>query len=68
MIATPSITTADNQEASFEAAKEVPFITGQYTNNNSSTSNGTVNPFTTVQRQKVGTILRSRRSSTAAMR
>jgi general secretion pathway protein D len=58
VIATPSITTADNQEASFEAAKEVPFITGQYTNNNTSNNNGTVNPFTTVQRQKVGTILK----------
>lgn len=55
VIATPQITTADNQEASFESGQEVPFITGQYAN---STGNNTVNPFTTVQRQQVGTKLK----------
>jgi general secretion pathway protein D len=58
VIATPSITATDNQTAEFKSAQEVPFITGQYTNNNTSTSNGSVNPFTTVQRQEVGTILK----------
>jgi general secretion pathway protein D len=57
VIATPSITTADNQEAKFESAQEVPFITGQYTNTGN-TNNGQINPFSTVQRQKVGTILK----------
>jgi len=47
----------DNQEAELKVAQEVPFITGQYTNS-TSTSSGTVNPFTTVQRQEVGTILK----------
>jgi general secretion pathway protein D len=56
VVATPSITTMDNQEAKIEIASEVPFITGQFTNTGS-TNNGQVNPFTTVQRQKVGTIL-----------
>jgi general secretion pathway protein D len=57
VIATPSTTTMDNQEAELKVAQEVPFITGQYTNNTTTTS-GTVNPFTTVQRQEVGTILK----------
>ncbi len=57
VIATPSATTMDNQETQLKVAQEVPFITGQYTNS-TSTSSGTVNPFTTVQRQEVGTILK----------
>jgi len=37
----------------------VPFITGQYTNSTSTNNGGgIVNPFTTVQRQEVGTILK----------
>jgi general secretion pathway protein D len=57
VIATPSITASDNQTAEFKSAQEVPFITGQYTNTQNN-SNGQVNPFTTVQRQEVGTILK----------
>ena len=57
VIATPSATTSDNQEAELKVAQEVPFITGQYTNTGS-TNNGQVNPFTTVERQEVGTILK----------
>ena len=36
--------------------KNVPFVTGQYTNNNS--GNGAVNPFQTIERQDVGLTLR----------
>jgi general secretion pathway protein D len=57
IIATPSIVTMDNQEATIKIAQEVPFITGQYTNTGTTTT-GTVNPFQTVQRQEVGTILK----------
>ena len=57
VIATPSATTMDNQETELKVAQEVPFITGQYTNS-TSTGSGVVNPFTTVQRQEVGTILK----------
>jgi general secretion pathway protein D len=57
VIATPSITATDNETAEFKSAQEVPFITGQYTNTQNN-SNGQVNPFTTVQRQEVGTILK----------
>lgn len=56
LIATPSAITMDNQEAQLKVAQEVPFITGQYTNTGS--GQGDINPFTTVQRQEVGTILK----------
>jgi general secretion pathway protein D len=58
VIATPSAVTMDNQEAELKVAQEVPFVTGSYTNTGNSTANGQVNPFTTVQRQEVGTILK----------
>jgi general secretion pathway protein D len=57
VIATPSAVTMENQEAELKVAQEVPFITGSYTNT-SGNNNGNVNPFTTVQRQEVGTILK----------
>jgi general secretion pathway protein D len=58
IIATPSTITMDNQEAEIKVAQEVPFITGSYTNTGNNTGDGNVNPFTTVQRQEVGTILK----------
>jgi general secretion pathway protein D len=58
VIATPSAVTMDNQEAELKVAQEVPFITGQFTNTGGGDNNGSVNPFTTVQRQEVGTILK----------
>lgn len=57
VIAEPKLTALDNQEATFEDAKEVPFLSGQYTNTGGN-NNGNVNPFTTVNRQKVGTIMK----------
>ncbi|HUL18868.1 MAG TPA: type II secretion system secretin GspD [Steroidobacteraceae bacterium] len=57
VVATPSAVTMDNQEAELKVAQEVPFVTGQYTNTNASTG-GTVNPFQTIQREEVGTILK----------
>ncbi|MCP5328730.1 MAG: type II secretion system secretin GspD [Steroidobacteraceae bacterium] len=56
IIATPSIVTMDNQEAQIKVAQEVPFITGQYTSTGA--SNGATNPFQTITRQEVGTILK----------
>lgn len=59
IIATPSIVTMDNQEAQIKVAQEVPFITGQYANTGAGgTNNGAVNPFQTIQREEVGTILK----------
>lgn len=58
VIATPSATMLDNQETELKVAQEVPFLTGQYTNGTTSGTNNTVNPFSTIQRQEVGTILK----------
>jgi len=56
IVSMPSVITLDNEEAQIKVAQEVPFITGQYTNTGNAT--GAVNPFTTVQRQEVGNILK----------
>ncbi len=48
ILATPSITTLDNEEAYFLVGQEVPVITGSATGTNNS------NPFQTVDRQEVG--------------
>jgi general secretion pathway protein D len=59
VIATPTAVTMDNQEAELKVAQEVPFVTGSYANSGSSSSGGNgVNPFTTIQREEVGTILK----------
>jgi general secretion pathway protein D len=59
ILSTPSITTLDNQEAQIKIAQEVPFVTGQYTQGTATNaSTGVVNPFQTIQRQEVGTILK----------
>jgi general secretion pathway protein D len=59
VISTPSIITLDNQEAKIEVTQEVPFITGQYasTGTSGTTGNSSVNPFTTISRESVGTKL-----------
>ena len=59
VIATPSAVTMDNQEAELKVAQEVPFITGSYASTGANGGgNNDINPFTTVQRQEVGTILK----------
>jgi general secretion pathway protein D len=57
VISTPSTMTLDNQEAEIKVAQEVPFITGSFTNTGAGNA-GSVNPFQTVQREEVGTILK----------
>jgi len=57
VVATPSAVTMDNQEAELKVAQEVPFVTGQFTNTTAVTG-GTVNPFQTIQREEVATILK----------
>ncbi|HTU68447.1 MAG TPA: type II secretion system secretin GspD [Steroidobacteraceae bacterium] len=58
VIATPHAVTMDNQEAELKVAQEVPFVTGSYSNTGNQNNNGSVNPFTTIQREEVGTILK----------
>ncbi|QSX30240.1 type II secretion system secretin GspD [Shewanella cyperi] len=53
VLATPSITTLDNQEASFIVGDEVPVLTGAQ-----NSSNGNANPFQTVERKEVGVKLK----------
>ncbi len=48
ILATPHLTTMDNEEAYFIVGQEVPIITGTSTGSNNS------NPFQTVERQEVG--------------
>jgi len=63
ILSTPSILTLDNQEAEIKVAQEVPFLTGQYTTNatsttSSTTSSGITNPFQTIERKDVGLTLK----------
>jgi len=56
ILATPSIVTLDNEEASIVVGQNVPFLTGSY----ASTGGGTTptNPFQTIERQDVGITLK----------
>jgi general secretion pathway protein D len=56
ILSTPSVVTLDNEEATLSVGEEVPFQTGSYTNNSSGNSNS--NPFTTINREEVGVILK----------
>ena len=56
VLSTPTLLTLDNEEAKIVVGQNVPFVTGQYTNNN--TNNGAVNPFQTVERKDVGLTLK----------
>ncbi len=53
LLSTPSITTMDNEEAKIVVGQNVPFRTGS----TSTGSDGTTNPFTTIQREDVGLTL-----------
>lgn len=53
LLSTPSITTMDNEEAKIVVGQNVPFRTGSTV----SGSQGTTNPFTTIQREDVGLTL-----------
>jgi general secretion pathway protein D len=56
VLSTPNLLTLDNEEAKIVIGQNVPFVTGQYTANN--TTNGAVNPFQTIERKDVGLTLR----------
>jgi len=60
IIGTPVLVTLDNEEAEIQVGQEVPFVTGQYTNGNTTTggTDNTVNPFQTIQREQVGLTLK----------
>ena len=53
ILSTPTLVTLDNEEAEIVVAQNVPFITGEFTNE----GNNSVNPFQTIERQDVGITL-----------
>ncbi len=55
VLSTPNLLTLDNEEAKIVVGQNVPFLTGQYTNN---TGGSTSNPFQTIERKDVGITLR----------
>lgn len=58
VLSSPTLVTMDNEEAEFTVGQEVPFLTGSYSNTGTNTgSNGTVNPFQTIERKDVGLTL-----------
>ena len=54
ILSTPNLITLDNEEAKIVVGQNVPFVTGQFTN----TGTGTTNPFQTIERKDVGITLR----------
>ncbi|MEY2622276.1 MAG: type secretion system protein [Pseudomonadota bacterium] len=56
ILSTPTLLTLDNEEAKIVVGQNVPFVTGQYTANN--TNSGAVNPFQTIERRDVGLTLK----------
>jgi general secretion pathway protein D len=57
IISTPSLVTMNNEEAEVHVTQEIPLITGSFSSSTAAT-NGTTSPFTTIQREEVGTILK----------
>ena len=58
ILSTPNLLTLDNEEAKIVIGQNVPFVPGQFTN--TSSGNGAVNPFQTIERKDVGLTLRVR--------
>ncbi|MGH8598494.1 MAG: secretin N-terminal domain-containing protein, partial [Gammaproteobacteria bacterium] len=54
VLSTPTLMTLDNAEAEIVVGQNVPFITGQFTNNATTPDN----PFQTIERQDVGILLK----------
>lgn len=56
ILSTPNLVTLDNEEAKIVIGRNLPFITGQYTNTGGGTT--PANPFQTIERQDVGLTLK----------
>jgi general secretion pathway protein D len=57
VLSAPNLLTLDNEEAKIIVGRNVPFITGQFTNTGSG-GGGATNPFQTIERKDVGLTLR----------
>ena len=53
LLSTPSVLTLDNEEAEYFSGQQVPFRTGSFT----TTTDGSRNPFQTINREQVGVTL-----------
>jgi general secretion pathway protein D len=53
ILSTPSLLTLDNEQAKIEVGQSVPELTGSYSNTGTA-SNGSVNPFQTINNQDIG--------------
>ncbi|MCO5116440.1 MAG: type II secretion system secretin GspD [Burkholderiaceae bacterium] len=58
VLSTPTLLTLDNEEAKIVVGRNVPFVTGSYTNTGSGSTS--LNPFQTYERKDVGLTLRVR--------
>ncbi len=56
VLSTPNLLMLDNEEASITVGQNIPIVTGSYT----TSSSGSTNPFTTVERKDVGIKLKVR--------
>jgi general secretion pathway protein D len=57
ILSAPNLLTLDNEEAKIIVGRNVPFVTGQFTNTGAS-GGGVTNPFPTIERKDVGLTLR----------
>ena len=58
ILSTPTIIALDNEEAKIVVGKNVPFLTGQFTNTGSGGSTTPSSPFQTIERKDVGLTLK----------
>ena len=58
ILSTPTLVTLDNEPAKIVVGRNLPFVTGQYTNTGSGSS--VANPFQTIERRDVGLTLEVR--------
>ena len=60
ILSTPTLIALDNEEAKIVVGKNVPFLTGQYTNTGGSSGGSSTpsNPFQTIERKDVGITLK----------
>lgn len=56
ILSTPSLVTLDNEEAEIVVGQNVPFVTGQFSSQD--TGGSAVNPFQTIERRDVGLTLK----------
>lgn len=56
ILSTPSVVATDNEESELSVGREIPFLTGSFSN--TGTGSGQINPFQTIQRKDVGLTLK----------